>query len=83
MYVSATGASELKNLGYMERLGLWGQGTDFDSASAFSKDVGSRGGGAMEMVSMVRWLSYCIDVMWNKCNTTPFILGSTMCIVQS
>lgn len=54
MYVSATGASELKNLGYMERLGLWGQGTDFDSASAFSKDVGSRGGGAMEMVSMVR-----------------------------
>ena len=27
VYCSATGASEPRNLGYMDRLGLWGPGT--------------------------------------------------------
>lgn len=29
VYCSATGASEPRNLGYMVRLGLWGDGTSF------------------------------------------------------
>jgi hypothetical protein len=52
MYVSATGASALKNLGYMQRLGLWGPGTDFADSTEFTKSVEKKGGGAMEMVSM-------------------------------
>jgi len=29
VYCSATGASEPRNMGYMVRLGLWGDGTSF------------------------------------------------------
>ena len=38
VYCSATGASEARNMGYMERLGLWGKGNsafaDFSVSSA-------------------------------------------------
>ncbi len=36
MYVSATGATEAENLGYMERLGLWGKGTPYTSKKDFT-----------------------------------------------
>lgn len=35
LYVSATGATEASNLGYMQRLGLWGPGTSFVSKDEF------------------------------------------------
>jgi hypothetical protein len=35
LYVSATGATEASNLGYMQRLGLWGPGTSFVSKHEF------------------------------------------------
>lgn len=47
-----TGASEPRNMGYMERLGLWGEGSAFPQFSDFLDVIGSRGVGALEMVAM-------------------------------
>jgi len=52
MYVSATAATEVKHLGYMSRLGLWGQGTAFADFSDFSKAMEAGGVAAMEMLAM-------------------------------
>ncbi|XP_064555465.1 protein strawberry notch isoform X2 [Drosophila montana] len=52
VYASATGASEPKNMAYMVRLGLWGQGTAFGSFGDFITAVERRGVGAMEIVAM-------------------------------
>ena len=51
LYSSATGATEVRNLGYASRLGLWGVGTSFDTFDAFRNAVGEGGVGAMEVVS--------------------------------
>jgi len=52
VYCSATGASEPKNMAYMNRLGLWGRGTAFKEFTDFLASVEKRGVGAMEMVAM-------------------------------
>ncbi|GFV32748.1 protein strawberry notch homolog 1 [Trichonephila clavipes] len=52
VYASATGASEPKNMAYMTRLGLWGEGTPFKEFSDFISVVEKRGVGAMELVAM-------------------------------
>ena len=52
VYASATGASEPKNMAYMTRLGLWGEGTPFREFSDFISVVEKRGVGAMELVAM-------------------------------
>ena len=49
--LSATGATELMNLAYMTRLGLWGTGTAFPSVNEFIGTIGSSGTSAMEMVA--------------------------------
>ena len=45
LYVSATGATESSNLGYMQRLGLWGPGTAFESRHKFVNLLTTRGVG--------------------------------------
>jgi hypothetical protein len=50
MYVSATGASELHQMAYMDRLGLWGPSTAFRTHKDFIGSLKSTG--AMEMVAM-------------------------------
>eukprot|EP00966_Prymnesium_polylepis_P228761 5293922-Prymnesium_polylepis.1 len=52
VYCSATGASSLGNMAYMERLGLWGPGTAFYDFAAFKKCIDSSGMGAMELVAL-------------------------------
>lgn len=52
VYVSATGASQLSQMAYMDRLGLWGKGTDFEDAKNFVGTVSKRGDAAIEMVAM-------------------------------
>uniref|UniRef100_A0A182MXI7 TLC domain-containing protein n=1 Tax=Anopheles dirus TaxID=7168 RepID=A0A182MXI7_9DIPT len=52
VYASATGASEPRNMAYMVRLGIWGQGTPFPSFLDFIQAVEKRGVGAMEIVAM-------------------------------
>jgi hypothetical protein len=61
VYASATGASEVRNMGYMCRLGLWGPGTSFSSFAkednrgagySFVDELKKGGFGAMELVGM-------------------------------
>uniref|UniRef100_A0A8B9K1D4 Protein strawberry notch homolog 2 n=1 Tax=Astyanax mexicanus TaxID=7994 RepID=A0A8B9K1D4_ASTMX len=52
VYASATGASEPKNMIYMSRLGIWGEGTPFKTFDDFLHAVEKRGVGAMEIVAM-------------------------------
>uniref|UniRef100_A0A670XTI1 Protein strawberry notch homolog 2 n=1 Tax=Pseudonaja textilis TaxID=8673 RepID=A0A670XTI1_PSETE len=52
VYASATGASEPKNMIYMSRLGIWGEGTPFRSFEDFLHAIEKRGVGAMEIVAM-------------------------------
>ena len=52
VYVSATGATEVSNLSYAERLGLWGPGTAFEGGKApFISSIDGAGVAAMEMVA--------------------------------
>ncbi|XP_074524049.1 strawberry notch homolog 2b isoform X2 [Halichoeres trimaculatus] len=52
VYASATGASEPKNMIYMSRLGIWGEGTPFKIFEDFLHAIEKRGVGAMEIVAM-------------------------------
>ena len=67
LYVSATGATEVSNLSYATRLGLWGKGTAFRDREDFINRVSSGGLSVMEIVArdmksmgvyMARSLSY-------------------------
>jgi len=52
LYVSATGATKLENLSYLERLGLWGTADmPFRSREDFLSQVGMGGVAALEAVS--------------------------------
>ena len=50
-YVSATGATEVSNLSYAERLGLWGEGTPFADVNTFIEGVTKGGIASMELIS--------------------------------
>ncbi|XP_033106947.1 protein strawberry notch-like isoform X2 [Anneissia japonica] len=52
VYCSATGASELKNMAYMTRLGLWGKSTPFSNFQDFLSTVEKWGVRGMELVPM-------------------------------
>ena len=51
VYVSATGATEVNNLGYTSRLGLWGEGTAFATVRDFTNKIVQGGVAAMELIS--------------------------------
>ena len=51
VYVSATGATEVRNLGYAPRLGLWGEKTPFNNVADFISKISSNGVSAMELVA--------------------------------
>lgn len=51
VYVSATGATEVENLIYAERLGLWGEQTPFNDAIAFVNEVSKGGIATMELIA--------------------------------
>lgn len=51
LYVSATGATEIANLAYATRLGLWGTGTAFSKREAFMQAMREGGIAAMELVA--------------------------------
>lgn len=62
VYCSATGATEIANLAYAQRLGLWGRGTPFASANDFTSQMAQGGVAAMETIArdlkaMGRYLS--------------------------
>lgn len=51
VYSSATGMTEVHNLAYANRLGLWGRGASFTSFSEFHHNIVSAGVAGMEVVS--------------------------------
>ncbi len=51
VYASATGATEVHNLAYAERLGLWGEGTPFDNVQEFVTEIDRGGLASMEVVA--------------------------------
>ena len=51
VYASATGATNIENLAYAQRLGLWGEGTQFADEEDFITKIGSSGIAAMELVA--------------------------------
>ena len=51
VYSSATGATEVSNLRYAERLGLWGTGTPFVDGNDFARKINQSGIAAMEVVA--------------------------------
>jgi hypothetical protein len=62
VYASATGASMPRNMGYMERLGLWGKGLAIPDFESFVNDLASKGVGALELLAMdmkVRGMYVC------------------------
>jgi hypothetical protein len=51
VYSSATGATDVRHMVYMTRLGLWGPRTPFPTFDKFMTEIERGGVGAMEMVS--------------------------------
>lgn len=51
VYFSATGATDPKNLAYLDRLGIWGEGTPFGRAIDFVDNINAGGVAAMELVA--------------------------------
>lgn len=51
LYVSATGATEVTNLAYADRLGLWGRGTPFPSREDFLSKIQQGGIAGMELIA--------------------------------
>lgn len=51
LYVSATGATEVSNLSYAKRLGLWGENTAFPSTVNFIGQIEKGGLASMELVA--------------------------------
>ena len=51
VYLSATGATEVSNMGYLDRLGLWGPGTPFATKLDFISQVSAGGVAAMELAA--------------------------------
>ena len=51
LYVSATGASDVNNLAYATRLGLWGTGTAFADRKAFVESLRRGGIAALELIA--------------------------------
>ncbi|GAX84898.1 hypothetical protein CEUSTIGMA_g12319.t1 [Chlamydomonas eustigma] len=52
LYCSATGVSEVGNMAYMSRMGLWGPGTAFQDFEAFLDSMKKRGVSFMELLAM-------------------------------
>lgn len=67
VYASATGATDVSNYAYLQRLGLWGKGTAFHDVNDFISKISNGGLAAMELVArdmkamgvyMARGISY-------------------------
>ena len=52
VYCSATGCTDLSNMAYMERLGLWGAFSGFRDFEGFVNGITNRGVGGLEMLAM-------------------------------
>ncbi|KAH3812323.1 hypothetical protein DPMN_140752 [Dreissena polymorpha] len=52
LYCSATGVTDVKNMAFMERLGLWGEGAPYNNFEQFLVSVQKKGLGMAEILAM-------------------------------
>ena len=68
IYAPATGVSEIKNMAYAERLGLWGAGTSFADFKTFADTLEKRGVGALSCSrSSPSSGAYVAGAAWQRC----------------
>ncbi|KAJ1450345.1 P-loop containing NTP hydrolase pore-1-domain-containing protein [Pelagophyceae sp. CCMP2097] len=70
VYASATGVTEITNMAYATRLGLWGAGTAFETFKGFAETMEKRGVGALEMLALELKVSGAYvsrGLSWQKC----------------
>lgn len=70
VYASATGVTEITNLAYASRLGLFGPGTSFENFLIFSETMEKRGVGALEMLALELKASGAYvsrGLSWSRC----------------
>lgn len=72
VYASATGASEPRNMAYMVRLGMWGQGTPFENFNDFITAVEKR----LVLCFLFRRVPPCI-----QCYYSHFIFSFTYIVL--
>ncbi|XP_067930310.1 uncharacterized protein [Watersipora subatra] len=80
LYCSATGVTDVKNMAFMERMGLWGNAAPFPNYEAFLETIQKKGLGVAEMLAMdmkkdglyvSRMLSFSDAQFYNiECNLT-------------
>jgi len=90
VYASATGATDISQYGYLERLGLWGPGTAFHDLNDFISKISNGGLAAMELVArdmksmgvyMARSISYdevSYDTLQHELNPMQTEIYNTM-----
>ncbi|WP_197423691.1 strawberry notch-like NTP hydrolase domain-containing protein, partial [Novosphingobium sp. CCH12-A3] len=91
LYASATGASDVNNLAYAVRLGLWGPGTAFANREQFISEIRDGGIAAMELVArdlkasglyLARALSFAgieYDILRHDLTTEQIAVYDTYC----
>ena len=52
LYCSATGVTDVKNMAFMERLGLWGEGAPYKTFEQFLVSIQKKGLGMAEILAM-------------------------------
>lgn len=70
VYASATGVTEISNMAYASRLGLWGPGTSFSDFRVFAETMDKRGVAALEMLALELKASGAYvsrGLSWAKC----------------
>ncbi|KAF6018566.1 hypothetical protein EB796_023110 [Bugula neritina] len=80
LYCSATGVTDVKNMAFMERMGLWGESSAFQTYEEFLDTIQKKGLGIAEMLAMdmkrdglyvSRMLSFSDAQFYNiECNLT-------------
>ncbi|GBG27653.1 Protein strawberry notch-like 1 [Hondaea fermentalgiana] len=83
VYVSATGVSDISNMAYMDRLGLWGKGAAFESFDDFRTSMGRRNMGALEMLAIeLKSTGYHVSRGLSFADTTFDLVQATLTAEQ-
>eukprot|EP00658_Telonema_sp_P-2_P073692 TRINITY_DN62801_c0_g1_i2.p1 TRINITY_DN62801_c0_g1~~TRINITY_DN62801_c0_g1_i2.p1 ORF type:complete len:324 (-),score=85.59 TRINITY_DN62801_c0_g1_i2:21-992(-) len=72
VYASATAATDISHMGYLDRLSLWGSGTAFRTFEAFRESLDSRGLGAREAVAVSMKATGCFCARFISFQGTEF-----------
>lgn len=78
VYASATGVTDVTNMAYASRVGLFGPGTSFESFRVFAESMEKRGVGALEMLALELKASGAYvsrGLSWSRCEFEHVVCG--------